>query len=143
MITTQERINGMEAVLLVLLAVFLIGPERLPEYAQTLREVVKAAKRHASGATEEFRATFGPELAEVDWRKLDPRQYDPRTFVRQALLEDDDARPAPSAAGSRCRTGRGSGCRSSPRGPRAAPSAAGPSQRLAAPPPRRARRCNK
>lgn len=91
-------INGMEAVLLVLLAAFLIGPERLPEYAQTLREVVKAAKRHASGATEEFRATFGPELAEVDWRKLDPRQYDPRTIVRQALLEDDDARPVLSAS---------------------------------------------
>ena len=26
---------------------------------------------------------------DVDWRKLDPRQYDPRTIVRQALLEDE------------------------------------------------------
>lgn len=89
-------INGVEALLLVLLAVVLIGPERLPEYAAKLREVVKAAKRYAGGATEQMRETLGPELAEVDWRKLDPRQYDPRTIVRQALLEDDDAPTAPS-----------------------------------------------
>ena len=26
----------------------------------------------------------------LDWRKLDPRQYDPRVIVREALLEDDE-----------------------------------------------------
>ncbi len=89
-------INGGEAIILVLLALFIIGPERLPEYAEKLKELVKAAKRYATGATEELKETLGPEIADVDWRKLDPRQYDPRTIVRQALLEDDEpARPGP------------------------------------------------
>ncbi|MFF0903762.1 UNVERIFIED_CONTAM: Sec-independent protein translocase TatB [Kocuria sp. CPCC 205316] len=89
-------INGGEMIVLVLLALFLIGPERLPEYAQKLKELVKAAKRYATGATDGLKETLGPEFADVDWRKLDPRQYDPRTIVRQALLEDDDA-PASSS----------------------------------------------
>ena len=37
---------------------------------------------------------MGPEFDEVDWTKLDPRQYDPRRIVREALLDD----PAPAAA---------------------------------------------
>ena len=89
-------INGGEAIILVLLALFIIGPERLPEYAEKLKELVKAAKRYATGATEELKETLGPEIADVDWRRLDPRQYDPRTIVRQALLEDDE--PAAPAA---------------------------------------------
>lgn len=93
-------INGGEAIILVLLALFIIGPERLPEYAEKLKDVVRSAKRYATGATEELRETLGPELADVDWRKLDPRQYDPRTIVRQALLEDDE-RGRPTAAPAR------------------------------------------
>ena len=68
------------------------------QYAEKLKELVKAAKRYATGATEGLRETLGPELADVDWRKLDPRQYDPRTIVRQALLEDDEAPAASSAS---------------------------------------------
>ena len=90
-------INGGEAIILVLLALFLIGPERLPEYADKLRELVKAGKRYATGAGEDLKQTLGPELADVDWRKLDPRQYDPRTIVRQALLEDEDPPEQPPA----------------------------------------------
>ncbi|MGQ1840185.1 Sec-independent protein translocase TatB [Kocuria turfanensis] len=90
-------INGVEAIVLVLVVMLLIGPERLPEYAEKLKELVKAAKRYATGASEDLKETLGPEIADVDWSRFDPRQYDPRTIVRQALLEDDDA-PAASSA---------------------------------------------
>lgn len=90
-------INGGEAIVLLLLVLCLVGPERLPEYAEKLKEFVQAAKRYATGATEDLKETFGPEIADVDWSKLDPRQYDPRTIVRQALLEDDDVPVPPSA----------------------------------------------
>ncbi|WJZ68398.1 Sec-independent protein translocase TatB [Kocuria rosea] len=97
-------INGAEMIVLVLLALFLVGPERLPEYAEKLKQLVKTAKRYATGATEDLKETLGPELADVDWRKLDPRQYDPRTIVRQALVEDEDA-PAPTRRNEPVRTG--------------------------------------
>lgn len=81
-------INGIEFVVLAILAVFILGPERLPEYASQLARLVKGLRRMASGAREQLREEVGPELDEVDWRKLDPRQYDPRRIIKEALLDD-------------------------------------------------------
>lgn len=82
-------INGLEAIVLIVVILLVVGPERLPEYAENLRDLVKRARRYASGAKEDLRETLGPEIGDLDWRKLDPRQYDPRTIVRDALLEAD------------------------------------------------------
>lgn len=81
-------INGLEVMVLGLLAVLILGPEKLPEYAAGLARIVKALRRLATGAHEQLREELGDDLTDVDWRKLDPRQYDPRLIVREALLED-------------------------------------------------------
>lgn len=81
--------NGSKMIVLLLLVFFIIGPERLPGYAEQLKEVVNKAQRYASDAKEGLVETLGSEVAEVDRKKLDPRQYAPRTIVCQALLEDD------------------------------------------------------
>ncbi|THJ66032.1 Sec-independent protein translocase TatB [Arthrobacter echini] len=97
-------INGLELVALALIAVVVLGPERLPEYAAQLARLVKGLKRMATGAREQLREEIGPELDEVDWRKLDPRQYDPRRIIKEALLDDLDdvfkpvSKGAPAAA---------------------------------------------
>ena len=46
-------------------------------------------------AKTQLKEELGDEYEEVDWRKLDPRQYDPRRIIREALVEDVE--PAPSA----------------------------------------------
>jgi sec-independent protein translocase protein TatB len=92
-------INGLEFVVLALLAVVILGPERLPEYASQLARLVKGLRRMATGAREQLREEVGPELDEVDWRKLDPRQYDPRRIIREALLEDFDDVLKPVSSG--------------------------------------------
>nr|WP_263971909.1 twin-arginine translocase TatA/TatE family subunit [Arthrobacter sp. 147(2020)] len=74
--------------LLAVIAVMVLGPERLPEYAGQLGRLVKDLRRMATGAREQLRDEVGPELDEVDWRKLDPRQYDPRRIIKEALLDD-------------------------------------------------------
>ena len=38
---------------------------------------------------------MGPEFDDVDWKKLDPRQYDPRRIIREALLDDAPAAAVP------------------------------------------------
>src|SRR3954452_23783821 len=43
----------------------------------------------AQGASSQMREELGPEFDEIDWRKLDPRQYDPRRIVREALSDND------------------------------------------------------
>ena len=75
-------------------AVFLLGPERLPHYAAQLARLVKSLRRMADGAKDRMREEMGPDFDEVDWKKLDPRQYDPRRIIREALIDE----PAPPVA---------------------------------------------
>ena len=91
---------------ILVIALFVLGPERLPVYAQKLGELVRGLRKMASGAKDRMRDEMGPEFDEVDWKQLDPRQYDPRRIIRDALLEDEntpEARRARAAATSRSR----------------------------------------
>lgn len=111
-------ISGYQFLLLMVLAFFLIGPERLPQYARTLAEWVRKARGMAEDAKVRFREETGTDFDAVDWQKYDPRQYDPRRIIREALSEEYEAvntvresarleSPLKGAAGSRGRTGRG------------------------------------
>ncbi|WP_165063773.1 Sec-independent protein translocase family protein [Marisediminicola senii] len=80
--------------ILGILAVFLLGPDRLPHYAAQLAKLVKTVRTMADGAKDRMRDEMGPEFDEVDWKKLDPRQYDPRRIIREALLDEPEVTPA-------------------------------------------------
>lgn len=90
-----------EKLLLIgVLAVFLLGPDRLPHYAAQFARGVRWLKALADGAKERMRAEMGPEFDDVDWKKLDPRQYDPRRIIREALVEEDEPKaPVVTPAG--------------------------------------------
>ncbi len=90
--------NGLtfEKLLLVaVVAVFLVGPDRLPHYAAQLAKLVRTIRDFANSAKTRMKDEMGPEFDEVDWKRLDPRQYDPRRIIREALLDDT---PSPSNA---------------------------------------------
>ena len=72
-----------------IIAVFVLGPDRLPYYASQLARLVKSLRNMANGATDRMREEMGPDFDDIDWKKLDPRQYDPRRIIRDALTEDD------------------------------------------------------
>lgn len=81
-----------EKLLLIgVIAVFLLGPDRLPYYASQLARFVKGARAFADSAKDRMREELGPDFDDVDWKKLDPRQYDPRRIIREALIEDAPA----------------------------------------------------
>ncbi|MEY3889258.1 MAG: hypothetical protein RI931_380 [Actinomycetota bacterium] len=48
----------------------------------------------AEGAKVQLSNEIGEEL---DWKKLDPRQYDPRRIIREALSEDLETAPVANA----------------------------------------------
>ena len=77
--------------IIAVIAVFLIGPERLPGYAAQLARLVRSLRTMADGAKDRMREEMGPEFDEVDWKKLDPRQYDPRRIIREALVDEPPA----------------------------------------------------
>jgi sec-independent protein translocase protein TatB len=88
-----------EKLLLIgVLAAVVIGPARLPKYAAQLARLIKALKSVADSAKDRVRDEMGPEFDDVDWQKLDPRQYDPRRIIREALLDDTVVVRAPSSA---------------------------------------------
>lgn len=84
-------INQWEFIVLIVLALVLIGPERLPEYVAKLRTWIRQARDMAEGAKTQLKEQMGPEYQDVNWRQYDPRQYDPRKIVREALFDDPDA----------------------------------------------------
>ncbi len=73
---------------------FLVGPDRLPAYSAKLARFVRSLRDMASGAKERMRDELGPDFDEMEWKKLDPRQYDPRRIIREALTEDEAAAAA-------------------------------------------------
>ncbi|MGZ0211687.1 MAG: hypothetical protein ACKVI4_04350 [Actinomycetales bacterium] len=85
-----------------IIAVFLLGPDRLPYYASQLARLVRSLRDMANGAKDRMREEMGPDFDDIDWKQLDPRQYDPRRIIRDALLEEEKpavtVRPARSAA---------------------------------------------
>ncbi len=82
-------INGSEFIVLLVVAAIVLGPERLPQYAAQLGRLVRELRRMAQGASAQMREELGPEFDDIDWRKLDPRQYDPRRIVRDALADGE------------------------------------------------------
>ena len=92
-------INGWELVIILVVAMLVIGPERLPVYAEQLGSLVRRGRDLLQTAKARVDDELGPEFNDVDWSKLDPRQYDPRKIVRDALL-DDTPYAGPAGAGS-------------------------------------------
>jgi sec-independent protein translocase protein TatB len=43
----------------------------------------------ANSAQAQMKDELGEGFEDLDWKKLDPRQYDPRRIIREALLEED------------------------------------------------------
>ncbi|GAB2852486.1 Sec-independent protein translocase TatB [Microbacterium insulae] len=78
-----------EKLLLIgVIAAFIVGPERLPRYAEALAGFTRRARDWVSSARTRVREEMGEDFDDVDWKTLDPRQYDPRRIIREALLDD-------------------------------------------------------
>jgi len=123
-------INGGELLVLLVVAVVVVGPERLPHYAEQLAGWTRQLRLVLSDAKQRLSEELGPELGDVDWATLDPRRYDPRRIVRDALTEEIQqvrvaAFGAVSAAQEATDTARGTAAPGSDVPPRE-PSEAGP-----------------
>lgn len=92
-------INGGEFIVLILIALLVLGPERLPEYTRKFTDWLRTMKTMAEGAKEQFKEETGRDFDEIEWRKYDPRQYDPRRMIREALREPVDSTRAAAGNG--------------------------------------------
>ncbi len=85
-----------EIIVIALVALFVFGPERLPNVAKEAAGGLKKAREVITGVRAQVDESLGDDLAHL--RDLDLRQYHPRTFIRNQLLGDDDLTPTHSGA---------------------------------------------
>ncbi|WP_182355128.1 twin-arginine translocase TatA/TatE family subunit [Flaviflexus huanghaiensis] len=83
-------INTTEFIVIALILVVIVGPEKLPELAAQLGRLIREVKAIATGAKARVEEELGPDFEEL--KNLDPRQYDPRRIVRDALKDEPPAR---------------------------------------------------
>lgn len=76
-------IGGGELFLLLLFAVIVFGPERLPEFSRKVARVLFTIRVMANQATNQLKEELGPEYADLTLADLNPK-----TFVRKSLLAD-------------------------------------------------------
>jgi sec-independent protein translocase protein TatB len=77
-------IGPMEIVVLALVGLIVLGPDRLPGLARDAARMLRTLRDMATGAREQLRDELGPEFADVDLRSLNPR-----TAVQRAVFGDD------------------------------------------------------
>src|SRR4051812_46883111 len=80
-----------EMLLLVVVGLFVFGPERLPTIARDAARTIRHFRDSARSMRDDLSAELGPELADLDLKSLNPR-----TFVEKHLLGDDDEPAEPA-----------------------------------------------
>ena len=72
-----------EISVLLVLGLFVFGPERLPGIASEAGRALRRLRTYAKGLTDDLKTELGPEIGDLDLRSLHPKE-----FVRQHLFED-------------------------------------------------------
>ena len=85
-----DSIGWGEIIVLGLAALFIFGPERLPGLAKDAATGLKKVKAAVTGVRGQLHDSLGEDFDHL--RDMDLRQYHPRTFIRQQLLDDDAPR---------------------------------------------------
>jgi sec-independent protein translocase protein TatB len=78
---------------IMLVAVIVFGPDRLPEYARQAGRMVRQLRKFAESAQQDLREELGPEYADLKLTDLDPRVAI-RKHILEALDEEDYDRAA-------------------------------------------------
>jgi sec-independent protein translocase protein TatB len=78
-----------EILVLVFAAVFLFGPEKLPEFARQAGRMLRTVRQLAANARSDLDAELGPSFAALRTEDLSPRKLVQR-HVLDVLDEDDE-----------------------------------------------------
>ncbi|MCD9199004.1 sec-independent translocase [Aeromicrobium wangtongii] len=77
-----------EIAVIMVLALLLFGPEKLPELAKQAAGFVRTVRKMADNAKNDLSRELGEDFSDLDLSSLDPRE-----IVRRNIL-DDDTTPA-------------------------------------------------
>ncbi|MGW0786980.1 sec-independent translocase [Streptomyces sp. NPDC002911] len=78
-------IGALELLTLVVLAVLVFGPEKLPKVIQDVTRTIRKIREFSDSAKEDIRSELGPQFKDFEFEDLNPK-----TFVRKQLMDGDD-----------------------------------------------------
>jgi sec-independent protein translocase protein TatB len=82
------NIGPMELLVLGIVAVIVIGPDKLPALARDAARMLRTLRELATGARTQLQEELGPEFADLGLDEL--RNLNPRTALQRAILGDED-----------------------------------------------------
>ncbi|WP_077801820.1 sec-independent translocase [Streptomyces sp. JHA26] len=77
-------IGALELVTLVILAVLVFGPHKLPKVIQDVSRTLRKIREFSDSAKREIREELGPEFKDFEFEDLNPK-----TFIRKQLDNDE------------------------------------------------------
>ncbi|MEU1053757.1 sec-independent translocase [Streptomyces sp. NPDC005876] len=77
-------IGPLELVTLIVLAVLVFGPDKLPKVIQDVTRTIRKIRQFSESAKQDIRQELGPEFKDFEFEDLNPR-----TFIRKQLDNDD------------------------------------------------------
>ncbi|MFF7883115.1 sec-independent translocase [Streptomyces sp. NPDC020794] len=77
-------IGPLELVTLVVLAVLVFGPEKLPKMIQDVTRTIRKIREFSESAKADIREELGPEFKDFEFEDLNPK-----TFIRKQLDNDE------------------------------------------------------
>ncbi|MFD3697363.1 sec-independent translocase [Streptomyces sp. NPDC058646] len=78
-------IGALELVTIVVLAILIFGPEKLPKVIQDITGVIRKIRAFSDSAKQDIRSELGPEFKDFEFEDLNPK-----TFIRKQLGENED-----------------------------------------------------
>lgn len=77
-------IGPLELMTLVVLAVLVFGPDKLPKVIQDVTRTIRKIRQFSESAKQDIRDELGPEFKDFEFEDLNPK-----TFLRKQLDNDD------------------------------------------------------
>ncbi|MDX3239992.1 sec-independent translocase [Streptomyces sp. ME03-5709C] len=78
-------IGALEVVALVILAVLVFGPDKLPKVIKDVMQFVRKVREFSDSAKADIRKELGPEFKDFEFEDLHPKN-----FVRKQLMDNDE-----------------------------------------------------
>ncbi|MFF4185344.1 Sec-independent protein translocase subunit TatB [Streptomyces sp. NPDC001691] len=78
------ELSPMKLFAIIIVAIFVFGPDKLPDFIRNVTGVVRKARAFADSAKQDLRSQLGPEFQDLEFEDLHPK-----TLVRKHLLDGD------------------------------------------------------
>ncbi|MDX6299110.1 MAG: sec-independent protein translocase protein TatB [Nocardioidaceae bacterium] len=78
-----------ELAVIIVVAVVVFGPDRLPDFARQAGRFVRQVRRFSQAARDDIRAELGPEFADFELTDLDPRRA-VRKYIEDVWDQSDE-----------------------------------------------------